>query len=63
MPKIEDLIGKTPKKQDQSEDNILIDGSFSCQVCGKVVDEAEMQRTTGTILWKCSEGHESKVTL
>lgn len=63
MPKIEDLIGKKPKKMVETEDKLFIGGAFSCQVCNKTVDEAEMDRATAEIVWKCPEGHESKVSL
>lgn len=63
MPKIEDLIGKKPKKMTENEETFFIGGAFSCQVCNKIVDEAEMDRASAVISWKCSEGHESKVSL
>lgn len=63
MPRIEDLIGKKPRKMQATEDTLYIGGAFTCQTCNKVVDEAEMDRNTLIVSWVCSDGHESKVNL
>jgi hypothetical protein len=63
MPKIEDLIGKKPKKTVISEDKIEMGGAFTCQTCNKVVSEAEYNRSEYFITWTCPDGHVSKVQM
>jgi len=63
MGKIEDLIGKQPKKTVISEDKIEMGGAFSCQTCNKVVSEAEYNRAEYFVFWTCPDGHMSRVNL
>lgn len=63
MAKIEDLIGKKPKKTVVTEDSIEMGGAFSCQTCNKIVDEAEYNRSEYYVTWVCPDGHVSKVEL
>jgi hypothetical protein len=63
MGKIEDLIGKKPKKMVVSESKIEMGGAFSCQTCNQVVSEAEYNREEYFVFWTCTEGHLSRVNL
>jgi hypothetical protein len=63
MPRIEDLIGKKPKKTVVTEDKIEMGGAFTCQTCNKVVSEAEYNRSEYFITWVCLDGHVSKVQM
>ncbi len=63
MTRIEDLIGKKPKKMVETDDKMFLGGAFSCQTCDEIVDEAEMDKNSGEIFWKCKNNHESKVSI
>jgi cytochrome c peroxidase len=64
MAKIEDLISKKPSNNKTNNDNSMsMDGSFSCQTCNDVSDEAQFDRNAGVITWTCKNNHLSKVTL
>jgi hypothetical protein len=63
MAKIEDLISKKSKKEKPSVNTMTMEGSFSCQTCSVVSDEAEFDKSAGTIIWTCENNHISKVNL
>lgn len=63
MAKIEDLISKKPSSKPVSDGSMTMDGSFSCQTCNEVSDEAQFDKNAGVITWTCSNNHNSKVTL
>lgn len=63
MAKIEDLISKKPASVNKSDDSVTMNGSFSCQTCNAVSDEAEFDRNAGAITWTCVNNHVSKVSL
>lgn len=58
MSKFEEFIGNHNQK---IQPGIPIDGSFSCQMCFEVVDEAEYFPTRRLLKWVCSEEHLSYV--
>lgn len=63
MAKIEDLISKKPRSEKTSSESVMMEGSFSCQTCNVVSDEAEFDKSAGTITWTCENQHISKVNL
>lgn len=64
MAKIEDLISKKPSSSTTSSaGSMTMDGSFSCQTCNDVSNEAQFDKNAGVISWTCSNNHESKVVL
>lgn len=58
MPSIEDLIGKS---SNDNSSGISMEGSFSCQTCNEVSNEAKYNREKGTITWQCSNRHVSSI--
>jgi hypothetical protein len=40
---------------------IPIDGAFCCHVCNEVVDEATWYQDAKLLMWKCEDGHVSKI--
>jgi hypothetical protein len=58
MSKFEEFM----QSQSQSpHPGIPIDGSFQCQVCFEMVDEAEYFPTRRWLKWTCSESHLSYI--
>ena len=49
------------KRNDPKELKSNVDGSFDCQVCDEYVDRAYYDREHSFLIWKCSEGHLSKL--
>ena len=63
MARIEDLISKKPRDEKSSSESVLMEGSFSCQTCSIVSNEAKFDQSAGTITWTCENNHVSKVSL
>lgn len=56
MDKFEEYVKNS---SDKFETNV--EGCFDCQVCDELVQTAYHDRTTGLLVWKCSEGHTSHI--
>ena len=63
MPNLESFLGKDPeKKVDTSRWDVLY-GLYGCQHCSGDVDVAYFNEETMTMIWTCSEKHESKLEI
>ncbi len=51
-------------KTSESKENTQefdVTGAFDCQTCDERVNGAHLDRSTGNLTWRCSQGHISKI--
>ena len=58
MPSLDDVFN-SEQQPDPINNKVIVDGSFSCQECYTVCDEAEYVKEKQIIFWKCPSGHVS----
>ena len=51
------------KEEPENNDGEWIGGSFACQECGEVTDQARLNYDEKLLKWVCSNKHNSQVTL
>jgi len=56
MPNFNDIFSE-PEYENVEKPKTIVEGSFSCQECQEVADEAEYVREKQIIFWKCPNGH------
>ena len=57
MSRFSNLSG--PPQPPREFDQVVVEGSFYCQVCDADVDKAVYLPQVKTLTWKCPEGHKS----
>lgn len=58
---LEDFLGKgNIPDEDKLQD---IEGGFRCQECDESINTAKFDEDENKVIWKCSQGHKSEVTL
>lgn len=58
---LEDFLGKTKKKQEESMQEV--DGGYSCQECLEIVSKAYFDEENSILVWYCIDNHRSQVSL
>jgi hypothetical protein len=58
---LEDFLGKGKRKEEELLQEV--DGGYSCQECLENVNKAYFNEEEGILIWYCTEGHRSQVTL
>ena len=57
MSRWDDILGG--KKQEEPLEQMTVEGSFICQVCGALVDKGVYLPHNQILTWKCEDGHKS----
>ena len=60
MPNLEDFLGKSKRKFEGWQ---VIEGNYGCQQCDEDVDFAFFSEDALTMVWVCSNNHESKIEI
>jgi hypothetical protein len=58
---LEDFLGKGNIPNDENLPEIQ--GGFRCQECDEAINVAKFDENESKVIWKCSQGHRSEVTL
>lgn len=56
MPNLDDVFNSEENNEPINK-NLVVEGSFSCQDCYVICDEAEYVKEKQIIFWKCPNGH------
>ena len=58
-----EFLNKNSQPEEEQLDAILISGTFVCQECDEVVNDARLDENKRKITWSCSAEHYSEARL